>query len=98
MGRSTAGRPHGRNSSEVALVTGANKKHRIRSHAGDRERWVRGVCGSAQSAAGREATYKLQSDGLDVWFVELDVNKTETVSAAAAFVLAKDSPHGPHPA
>jgi NAD(P)-dependent dehydrogenase (short-subunit alcohol dehydrogenase family) len=47
------------------------------------------LAGARNQAAGREAADALRSEGRDVRFVELDVNRTETMSAPAALIQAE---------
>ena len=70
------------------LVTGANKGIGFEvACALAKSRYVV-LLGARNSTTGREAADTLTQEGLDVRFVELDVTRTEIVSAAAARIEA----------
>ena len=72
----------------VALVTGANKGIGFEVARGMAKSGFVVVLGARNPTSGREAVKTLTREGLDVRFVELDVTRMETVSAAAARVEA----------
>lgn len=71
---------------KTALITGANKGigfevARQLGHGG-----CTVLLGARNVALGQEAEAKLRGEGLDVRFVELDLTRAETLSAAAAWI------------
>jgi len=72
----------------VALVTGANKGIGFEVARGMAKSGFVVLLGARNPTSGREAAKTLTREGLDVRFVELDVTRMETVSAAAARVEA----------
>jgi NAD(P)-dependent dehydrogenase (short-subunit alcohol dehydrogenase family) len=72
----------------VALVTGANKGIGFEVTRGIAKSGYVVLLGARNPTTGRAAADTLTKGGLDVRFVELDVNKTESISAAAARIEA----------
>ena len=72
----------------VALVTGANKGIGFEVARGMAKSGFVVLLGARNPTSGRAAAKTLTREGLDVRFVELDVTRMETVSAAAARVEA----------
>src|SRR5258705_7166784 len=77
-----------RTSKPVALVTGANKGIGFEVARAIAQSGYVVLLGARNRATGREAAGMLTSDGLDVRFVELDVTRVATISAAAARIEA----------
>ena len=76
----------------VALVTGANKGIGFEAARGIAKAGYVVLLGARNPTTGREAAGMLTSDRLDVRFVELDVTRMETISAAAARIEADFGP------
>jgi NAD(P)-dependent dehydrogenase (short-subunit alcohol dehydrogenase family) len=72
----------------IALVTGANKGIGFEVARGIAKVGYVVLLGIRNSTSGREAAGTLTKEGLDVRFVELDVTRTETLSAAALRIKA----------
>ncbi len=72
----------------IALVTGANKGIGFEAARGIAKAGYVVLLGARNPAAGRQAADTLTSERLDVRFVELDVTRMETISAAAARIEA----------
>jgi NAD(P)-dependent dehydrogenase (short-subunit alcohol dehydrogenase family) len=72
----------------VALVTGANKGIGFEVARGIAKAGYVVLLGARNPTTGLEAANALTSEGLDVRFVELDVARMETISAAAARIEA----------
>src|SRR5256885_15880710 len=72
----------------VALVTGANKGIGFEVARAIAQSGYVVLLGARNPTTGREAAGMLTSDGLDVRFVELDVTRMKTISAAAARIEA----------
>jgi NAD(P)-dependent dehydrogenase (short-subunit alcohol dehydrogenase family) len=73
----------------VALVTGANKGIGFEVAHGIAKAGYVVLLGARNPKTGREATDTLKGEGLDARFVELDVTRMETISAAAARIEAE---------
>src|SRR5262249_39327120 len=73
---------------QVALVTGANKGIGFEVARALAKSNCVVVLGARNPTTGREAANALAREGLDVRFVELDVTRKETLSAAAARIEA----------
>src|SRR5260221_2507137 len=71
-----------------ALVTGANKGIGFEVTRGIATSGYMVLLGARNPKTGREAADTLTKGGLDVRFVELDVTRTESISAAAARIEA----------
>lgn len=69
---------------KVALVTGANKGIGFEVARGLGKAGHTVLLGARNGAAGEKATSQLRAEGLDVYFVELDVSRIDTINAAAA--------------
>jgi NAD(P)-dependent dehydrogenase (short-subunit alcohol dehydrogenase family) len=72
----------------MALVTGANKDIGFEAARGIAKAGYVVLLGARNPTTGRQAADTLTSDGLDVRFVELDVMRMETITAAAARIEA----------
>ena len=72
----------------VALVTGANKGIGFEATRGIAKAGYVVLLGARNPTTGREAADTLTSQGLDVRFVELDVTRMATISAASARIEA----------
>src|ERR1700681_4333283 len=72
----------------IALVTGANKGIGFEAARGIAKAGYVVLLGARNPKTGREATDTLTREGLDVRFIDLDVTRMETVSAAAARIEA----------
>ena len=77
-----------RTSKPVALVTGANKGIGFEVARAIAQSGYVVLLGARNRATGHEAAGTLTSERLDVRFVELDVTRMETISAAAARIEA----------
>jgi NAD(P)-dependent dehydrogenase (short-subunit alcohol dehydrogenase family) len=75
-------------SQRVALVTGANKGIGFEVARGIARAGYVVLLGARTPTTGREAVNTLTNEHLDVRFVELDVTRVETISAAAGRVEA----------
>ena len=75
-------------SKPVALVTGANKGIGFEVARTIAKSGYVVLLGARNPTTGREAANALTSERLDVRFVELDVTRMETISAAAARIEA----------
>jgi len=75
-------------SQPVALVTGANKGIGFGAARGLAKAGYVVLLGARNQATGREAANTLTKEQLDVRFVELDVTRRETISAAASRIEA----------
>src|ERR1051325_613604 len=72
----------------VALVTGANKGIGFAVARAIAKSGYTVLLGARNPTTGREAAETLEREGLDVRFVELDVTRSDIVSAAAARIEA----------
>jgi NAD(P)-dependent dehydrogenase (short-subunit alcohol dehydrogenase family) len=72
----------------VALVTGANKGIGFEVARGIAKSGYVVLLGARDPTTGRKAAHTLTSERLDVQFLELDVTRMETISAAAARIEA----------
>ena len=72
----------------IALVTGANKGIGFEVARGIGKAGYVVLLGARNPTAGREAADTLKSEQLDVRFVELDVTRMETITAATARIEA----------
>jgi NAD(P)-dependent dehydrogenase (short-subunit alcohol dehydrogenase family) len=73
----------------VALVTGANKGIGFEGARGVAKAGYAVLLGARNPTAGREAADVLRSERFDVRFVELDVTRRETISAAVGRIEAE---------
>jgi NAD(P)-dependent dehydrogenase (short-subunit alcohol dehydrogenase family) len=73
----------------IALVTGANKGIGLEVARGIAKSGYVVLLGARNPTTGGEAADTLAREGLDARFVELDVTRRETISAAAARVAAE---------
>lgn len=76
-------------SKKVALITGANKGigFEVARQLGKAGMTV--LLGARNASLGEEAAAKLRGEGLDVRFVEIDLVKDDTITAAAARVASE---------
>lgn len=72
----------------MALVTGANKGIGLEVACAIAKSGYVALLGARNPTTGREAADTLTSEGLDVRFVELDVTRMSTISAAATRIEA----------
>ena len=72
----------------IALVTGANKGIGFEAARAISKAGYVVLLGARNPTTGREAADTLMTEGLDVRFVELDVTRMETISAASARIEA----------
>jgi len=72
----------------ITLVTGANKGIGFEVARGIAKAGYVVLLGARNPTTGREAADTLTKEGLDVRFVELDVTRTESISAAASRIEA----------
>jgi len=70
----------------VALVTGANKGIGYETARGLASQGSAVLIGARDEQRGKQAVAKLQSEGLDVQFLRLDVNDPATHKAARSFI------------
>jgi NAD(P)-dependent dehydrogenase (short-subunit alcohol dehydrogenase family) len=73
----------------IALVTGANKGIGYETARGLAGQGITVLLGARDEQRGKEAAAKLQSEGLDVQFLPLDVNDPATHKAAHGFIEDK---------
>lgn len=77
------------NEKKIALITGANKGLGLEMARQLRQAGVTVVLAARDSAKGQAAAEKLKGEGLDAYFLKLDVTKKEDYAAAAAFLEEK---------
>jgi NAD(P)-dependent dehydrogenase (short-subunit alcohol dehydrogenase family) len=73
----------------IALVTGANKGIGFETAMGLASQGMTVLLGARDEQRGKEAAAKLQTEGLDVQFLRLDVNDQATHKAAYSFIENK---------
>jgi NAD(P)-dependent dehydrogenase (short-subunit alcohol dehydrogenase family) len=74
------------NNQKVALVTGANKGSGFETAKQLAEQGFTVLLGARDETRGKEAKVKLKNENLDVQFLHLDVDKSETHEAARKFI------------
>jgi NAD(P)-dependent dehydrogenase (short-subunit alcohol dehydrogenase family) len=77
------------NEKKIALITGANKGLGLEMARQLGQAGVTVVLAARDSAKGQAAAEKLKGEGLDAYFLKLDVTKKEDYAAAAAFLEEK---------
>ena len=73
-------------SSQIALVTGANKGIGLEIVGTLARRGMRVLLGARNAKLGGAAAAQLKEEGLDVQFIELDLGRPETLRDAAAWI------------
>jgi NAD(P)-dependent dehydrogenase (short-subunit alcohol dehydrogenase family) len=73
-------------SSQIALVTGANKGIGLEIVGTLARKGMRVLLGARNAKLGGAAAAQLQEEGLDVQFIELDLGRPETLRDAAAWI------------
>lgn len=76
-------------SKKIALVTGANKGIGFETVRQLAAKGITVLLGARDEKRGTEAAGRLQADGLDVHFLQLDVNDTASQDNAAKFIADK---------
>ncbi|MGF6765618.1 NAD(P)-dependent dehydrogenase (short-subunit alcohol dehydrogenase family) [Paraburkholderia sp. GAS33] len=73
-------------SSQIALVTGANKGIGLEIVGTLARKGIRVLLGARNAKLGGAAAAQLKEEGLDVQFIELDLGRPETLRDAAAWI------------
>jgi NAD(P)-dependent dehydrogenase (short-subunit alcohol dehydrogenase family) len=76
-------------SEKVALITGANKGIGFETARQLAAKGIKVLLGARDEKRGREASEKLRREGLDVQFIQLDVNDPASQDKAAKFIADK---------